>query len=145
MMSTSLRRTRLQLNGGKLDLNDHFLQRATDALSVIKISNSYLKTTLGAKNPDAKTLAALEMIEKSVMKVEAFVDSAKIEHHPVLHNTETASTHKTIKKTSFALSELLQMTKPKDLPSGIKINLPKKRFQNFWKFLQTCSCNFKFN
>jgi signal transduction histidine kinase len=141
-MRTPLGRTRLQLNGGKLDLNDHFLQRATDALSVIKISNSYLKSTLGTKNPDAKTLAALEMIEKSVLKVEAFVDSAKIEHHPIPHNKKITTTHKTIKKTTFALSELLQMTRPKDLPSDVKINLPKndfKVFGNFYKLVVVIS------
>jgi signal transduction histidine kinase len=141
-MHASLGKTRLQLNGGKLDLNDHFLQRATDALSVIKISNSYLKSTLGGKNPDAKTLAALDMIEKSVLKVEAFVDSAKIEHHPSPHNTKLTSSSKPIKKSSFALSELLHMTQPKDLPDGVKINLPKndfKVFGNFYKLVVVIS------
>ncbi len=141
-MPPSLGKTRLQLNGGKFDLSDHFLQRATDALSVIKISNSYLKSTLGGQNPDAKTLAALDMIEKSVLKVEAFVDSAKIEHHPIPHNTKSASSSKTIKKSSFALSELLQMTQPKDLPDGVKINLPKndfKVFGNFYKLVVVIS------
>jgi len=71
VMQTSTERRSLQLNSGKLDPNDHFLQRATDALSVIKISNSYLKTTLGTKKPDTKTIAALDMIEKSVLKIEA--------------------------------------------------------------------------
>ena len=132
-MNTSLGRTKLQVNG-KLNLSDHFLQRATDALSVIKISNSYLKSTIGEKNPDAKTLAALEMIEKSVLKVEAFVDSAKIEPQSGSQKLKTVTPQKKIKKTSFDLSELLKMTKPKDLPVGIKINLPKNNFKVFGNF-----------
>lgn len=135
-MHSSLRRTKLQLNGGKLESNDHFLQRATDALSVIKISNSYLKTTLGNENIDNKTLGALEMIEKAILKIEAFMDSTKLENKLLLTQNQTHS--KTIKKTSFALSELLQMSKPKELPNDVKINLPKndlKVFGNFYKMV----------
>lgn len=138
MMHSSLGRTKLKFNGGKLDPNDHFLQRATDALSVIKISNSYLKNTLGNQHPDSKTLAALEMIEKSLLKIEAFVDSAKIDLQLPLTSAKISQPHKTIKKTSFALSELLQMAKPKVLPNGITINLPKNDleiFGNFYKLV----------
>lgn len=131
-MHSSLRRTKLQLNRGKLESNDHFLQRATDAISVIKISNSYLKTTLGNENIDNKTLGALEMIEKAILKIEAFMDSTKLENKLLLTQKQTYS--KTIKKTSFALSELLQMSIPKELPNDVKINLPKNDFKVFGNF-----------
>lgn len=134
VMRTSTGRTSLQLNSGKLDPNDHFLQRATDALSVIKISNSYLKTTLGTKKPDTKTIAALDMIEKSVLKIEAFVDSAKIDHQPPQHTTRILHSKKTIKKTLFSLSELLQMAIPKDVPRGVKVNTSKNDFKVFGNF-----------
>jgi signal transduction histidine kinase len=131
-MYSSLERIKLQFNKGKLKPNDHFLERATDALSVIKISNSYLKTTLENQNIDTKTLGALDMIEKAVLKIEAFVDSTKVESK--LLETKKPSQTKTIKKTSFALSELLQMSKPKELPSGVTINLPKNDFKVFGNF-----------
>ena len=133
-MRASTGRRSLQLNSGKLDPNDHFLQRATDALSVIKISNSYLKTTLGAKKPDTKTIAALDMIEKSVLKIEAFVDSAKIDHQLPQHTTRILHSKKTIKKTLFSLSELLQMAIPKDVPRGVKVNISKNNFKVFGNF-----------
>lgn len=131
-MHSSLGRIKLKLNKGNLKPNDHFLERATDALSVIKISNSYLKTTLENQNLDIKTLGALDMIEKAVLKIEAFVDSTKIESK--IPQTKIPSQSKTIKKTSFALSELLQMSKPKELPSGVSINLPKNDFKVFGNF-----------
>jgi len=139
-MNSFLRRTKLQLNRGKFEPNDHFLQRATDALSVIKISNSFLKTTLGNQNVDNKTLGALDMIEKAILKIEAFVDSTKDEGKLLL--TEKQTHAKTIKKTSFALSELLQMSKPKDFPSDVTINFPKndfKVFGNFYKLVVVIS------
>ena len=139
-MNSFLRRTKLQLNRGKFEPNDHFLQRATDALSVIKISNSFLKTTLGNQNIDNKTLGALDMIEKAILKIEAFVDSTKDESKLLL--TEKQTHAKTIKKTSFALSELLQMSKPKDFPSDVTINFPKndfKVFGNFYKLVVVIS------
>ena len=142
VMRASKGRTSLQLNSGKLDPNDHFLQRATDALSVIKISNSYLKTTLGIKKPDTKTIAALDMIEKSVLKIEAFVDSAKIDNQPTQHTTKIHHSKKTIKKTLFSLSELIKMAVPKDLPRGIQINIPKNDFKiygNFYKLVVVIS------
>jgi signal transduction histidine kinase len=131
-MNSFVRRTKLQLDRGKFESNDHFLQRATDALSVIKISNSYLKTMLGNQNIDNKTLGALNMIEKSILKIEAFVDSTKIESKLLQINNPSQT--KTIKKTSFALSELLQMSKPKELPNDVKINLPKNDFKVFGNF-----------
>ncbi len=131
-MHSSLGRIKLQLNKGNLKPNDHFLERATDALSVIKISNSYLKTTLENQNIDSKTLGALEMIEKAVLKIEAFMDSTKGESKLLLSQKQTHA--KTIKKTSFALSELLQMSKPKELPSDVTINLPKNDFKVFGNF-----------
>ena len=131
-MQSSLGRNKLQLNKGKLEPNDHFLQRATDALSVIKISNSYLKTTLGNQNLDSKTLSALNMIEKAVLKIEAFVDSTKVEGKFLQTQKQTRT--KTIKKTSFLLSELLQMSKPKELPNSVTINLPKNDFKVFGNF-----------
>ena len=137
-MRTFPGRTKLQLNTGKVDPNDHFLQRATDALSVIKISNSYLKNTLGSQKPDSKTIAALDMIEKSVLKIEAFVDSAKIEKHAPQTTTKTQKPHKTIKKTIFSLSELLHMAIPKVIPKSVQINLPKNDLKvvgNFYKMV----------
>ena len=131
-LHSSFGRIKLQLNKGKLEPNDHFLEHATDALSVIKISNSYLKTTLENQNLDIKTLGALHMIEKAVLKIEAFVDSTKVESR--LLQTKIPSQTKAIKKTSFALSELLQMSKPKELPGGITINLPKNDFKVFGNF-----------
>ena len=139
-MNSFLRRTKLQLNRGKFEPNDHFLQRATDALSVIKISNSFLKTTLGNQNIDHKTLGALDMIEKAILKIEAFMDSTKDESKLLLTQKQTHA--KTIKKTSFALSELLQMSKPKEFPSNVTINFPKndfKVFGNFYKLVVVIS------
>jgi len=139
-MNSSLRRTKLQLNRDKFEPNDHFLQRATDALSVIKISNSYLKTTLENQNIDNKTLGALDMIEKAILKIEAFMDSTKDESKLLLTQKQTHA--KTIKKTSFALSELLQMSKPKEFPSNVTINFPKndfKVFGNFYKLVVVIS------
>jgi len=139
-MNSSLRRTKLQLRRDKFEPNDHFLQRATDALSVIKISNSFLKTTLENQNIDNKTLGALDMIEKAILKIEAFMDSTKDESRLLLTQKQTHA--KTIKKTSFALSELLQMSKPKEFPSNVTINFPKndfKVFGNFYKLVVVIS------
>lgn len=139
VMPTSFGRTKLQLNSGKVDPNDHFLQRATDALSVIKISSSYLRSTLGKDDTDEKILSALDMIEKAILKIEAFVDSSKIEiPDPLSKPKPMTFPNKTIKKTTFALSELLQMAKPKDLPKGVTINLPRNDIKirgNFYKLV----------
>lgn len=123
---------------GKLGSNDHFLERATDALSVIKISNSYLRSTLASKNPDPKTSAAFQMIEKAILKIEAFLDSTNNEFHPSLFSKKTQQPTKTMKKKTFPLSELLQMSIPKNLPHGIKINLPRNDleiFGNYYKLV----------
>lgn len=126
--------TKLNSKYGKLGSSDHFLERATDALSVIKISNSYLRTTLGAKNPDAKTSAAFSMIEKAVLKIEAFLDDSKHKEQSSQLGQIPQHSAKSIKKKAFPLTDLLQMSIPKNLPSNIQINLPKSDFEIFGDF-----------
>ena len=134
--------TKLNSQYGTLGSSEHFLERATDALSVIKISNSYLRTTLGAKNPDAKTSAAFSMIEKAVLKIEAFLDDSKQQERPTSIQKVSPRSTKSIKKTVFPLTELLKMSIPKNLPSNIKINLPKNDFElsgDFYKLVVVIS------
>jgi len=75
----NLGRTKLRSEYGVIGSSEDFLEKAVDALSVIKISNSYLQSTIEDGKPDQKTVAALSMIKKSVLKIEAFLDSAKHE------------------------------------------------------------------
>ena len=130
---------------GKLGSKDHFLDRATDALSVIKISNSFLQTTLGSEDPDEKTAAAFHMIENAVLKIEAFLDSTKQESNPhplnSVRNTKPSQPLETVHKTSkslktktFPVQELLKMSVPKNVPTGIKISLTKENFDMFGDF-----------
>jgi signal transduction histidine kinase len=120
---------------GKLGSKEHFRDRAIDALSVIKISNSFLQSTVGQNNQDPKALAAFHNIEKAVMKVEAFLDCTK----NVPKQIPSMNSHHTkIKKKVFSLSELLQMSIPKNCPTGVKINLPKNDFKlegDFYKLV----------
>ena len=76
----NLGRTKLRTQTAATGSNEDFLEKAIDALSVLKISNSYLQSTVDAKNTDQKTIAAYTMIKKSIVKIEAFLDSAKHEH-----------------------------------------------------------------
>ena len=117
--------------------SEDFLEKAIDALSVIKISHSYLQSRLDDGNPDQKTLASFSMIKKSLLKIEGFLDSAKHEQKFSSKNEHVISAVN-IKKRWFALSELMQMIKPKNSLSTIEINLPKNDFQvygNFYKLV----------
>ena len=76
----NLGRTKLRTQAAATGSNEDFLEKAIDALSVLKISNSYLQSTIDEKTADQKTIAAYAMIKKSIVKIEAFLDSAKHEH-----------------------------------------------------------------
>jgi signal transduction histidine kinase len=130
-------RTKLHSEYGTTGSSEDFLEKAIDALSVIKISNSYLQSTLENGNSDQKTSAAFSMIKKSLLKIEAFLDSAKHEQKFFSKNEHGKSTEN-IKKRWFPLSELMQMIKPKNTSSTIQINLPKNDFKvygNFYKLV----------
>ena len=75
----NLGRTKLRTETAATGSNEDFLEKAIDALSVLKISNSYLQSTVDTKTTDQKTIAAYSMIKKSIVKIEAFLDSAKHE------------------------------------------------------------------
>lgn len=126
------RTTKLHSKYGKLGSHDHFLDKATDALSVIKISNSVLKSKLGGKTPDAKTAAAFQMIDNAVLKIEAFLDSTK--NKPSASAVDLDHSTKTIKKKRFPLAELLRMSVPKNVPASVKINLPQNNFDVYGDF-----------
>lgn len=137
----NLGRTKLQTNTAQVGSNEDFLEKAIDALSVLKISNSYLQSTIDAKTTDKKTIAAYSMIKKSIVKIEAFLDSAK---HEQKVQTKKGHGHsdETIKKRWFALSELMEMIRPKNIPSTVQVNLPKNNFQilgNFYKLVVVLS------
>ncbi len=133
----NLGRTKLHSEYGATGSSDDFLEKAIDAVSVIKISNSYLQSTMEEGEPDQKTLAAISMIKKSLLKIEAFLDSAKHEQKFSSKNDHDKNSG-TIKKRWFALSELMQMIKPKNKSDTITINLPKNDLQvygNFYKLV----------
>lgn len=139
MKMHNLGRTKLRSETAPMGSNEDFLEKAIDALSVLKISNSYLQTTING--PDQKTVTAFSMIKKSLVKIEAFLDSAK---HEQKVQTKKGHDHslETIKKRWFALSELMDMVKPKNIPSTIQVNLPKNDFQvlgNFYKLVVVLS------
>ena len=129
----SLERTRFHTENWESGSSEDFFDKAIDALSVIKISNSYLQTTLGASSSDQKVLASFTMIKKSLRKIEACLDSLKHEKKNSSKN-RLGHSSQNIKKTWFALSELMQMIKPKNCPSTVKINLPRNDFQVFGNF-----------
>jgi len=126
-------RTKLRREYGAGGSSEDFLEKAVDAVSVIKISNSYLQSTIEDGNPNQKTLAAISMIKKSLLKIEAFLDSAKHEQKFSSKNEHVKITQN-IKKREFALSELMEMIKPKNNLSTVQINLPKNDFQMFGNF-----------
>ena len=126
-------RGKLRSEYGATGSSDDFLEKAIDAVSVIKISNSYLQSTVEGGDPDQKTLAAISMIKKSLLKIEAFLDSAKHEQKFSSKNA-TDKNLGTIKKRWFALSELMQMIKPKNSSETVQINFPKNDFQVFGNF-----------
>jgi len=133
----NLGRTKLRSEYGVIGSSEDFLEKAVDALSVIKISNSYLQSTIEDGKPDQKTLAAISMIKKSLLKIEAFLDSVKHEQKFSTKNEHVKSVEN-IKKRWFDLSELMQMIKPKNRSSTIQINLPKNEFKmygNFYKLV----------
>jgi len=133
----NLGRTKLRSEYGAIGSSEDFLEKAVDALSVIKISNSYLQSTIENGKPDQKTLAAISMIKKSLLKIEAFLDSAKHERKFSTKNEHVKSVEN-IKKRWFDLSELMEMIKPKNRSSTIQINLPKNEFKmygNFYKLV----------
>ena len=130
----SMLRSRTNSEYGKIGSSEHFLERATDALSVIKISNSFLRSTIGDKNSDEKTNEAFRRIDNAILKIEAFLDKNKQEHRISKKNPHSS----TIKKRRFALSELLKMSIPKNPPSQISINLPHNDVQlnaDFYKLV----------
>ena len=137
MKMHNLGRTKLRTEAAAVGSNEDFLEKAIDALSVLKISNSYLQSTIEGKSADQKTITAFSMIKKSIVKIEAFLDSAKHEQKVSTKKDHDHSSEK-IKKRWFALSELMEMIKPKNIPSTVQINLPKNNFQvlgNFYKLV----------
>jgi len=127
-------KVKLHREYGALGSKEDFLDRATDALSVLKISNSYLESTLATKDANQKTLSTFTMIKKSIMKIEAFLDSTKHEQKHLSKNHNDDNSPENIKKRWFALSELMGMIIPKNCPPNIKISLPKNDFQIFGNF-----------
>ncbi len=137
----NLRRTKLRTETFVSGSNEDFLEKAIDALSVLKISNSYIQSAMGPKTADKKTYAAFAMIKKSIVKIEAYLDSSKHEQKVSVKKNQDHSAEM-IKKRWFALSELMEMIKPKNVPSTIQINLPKNDFQilcNFYKLVVVLS------
>lgn len=126
-------KVKLHTEYGALGSKEDFLDRATDALSVLKISNSYLESTLAKEDANQKTLTTFTMIKKSILKIEAFLDSAK---HEEKYSSKNHNDHspENIKKRWFALSELMSMVIPKNCPPNIQISLPKNDFQLFGNF-----------
>jgi len=126
-------KVKLHTEYGALGSREDFLDRAIDALSVLKISNSYLESTLAKEDVNQKTLTTFTMIKKSILKIEAFLDSAK---HEEKHLSKNHNDHspENIKKRWFALSELMSMIIPKNCPPNIQISLPKNDFQLFGNF-----------
>jgi len=133
MKMHNLGKIKLHTEYGALGSREDFLDRAVDALSVLKISNSYLESTLAKEDANQKTLTTFTMIKKSILKIEAFLDSAK---HEEKHSSKNHNEHspENIKKRWFALSELTSMIIPKNCPPNIQINLPKNDFQLFGNF-----------
>jgi signal transduction histidine kinase len=133
MKMHNIGKVKLHTEYGALGSREDFLDRATDALSVLKISNSYLESTLAKEDANQKTLTTFAMIKKSILKIEAFLDSAK---HEEKHSSKNHNDHspENIKKRWFALSELMSMVIPKNCPPNIQISLPKNDFQLFGNF-----------
>ena len=134
-------RTKLRTKTAPVGSNEDFLEKAIDALSVLKISNSYIQSSIEGKTDDQKVNTAFAMIKKSIVKIEAFLDSAKHEEKVQAKKGHDHSEEK-IKKRWFALSELMEMIKPKNIPSTVQINLPKNNFQvygNFYKLVVVLS------
>jgi signal transduction histidine kinase len=133
MKMHNLGKVKLHTEYGALGSREDFLDRAIDALSVLKISNSYLESTLAKDDANQKTMTTFTMIKKSILKIEAFLDSAK---HEEKHSSKNHHGHypENIKKRWFALSELTSMIIPKNCPPNIQINLPKNDFQLFGNF-----------
>jgi len=65
----NLGRTKLRSEIFDSGSNEDFLEKAIDALSVLKISNSYIQSTIFSKVADKKTIAAFSMIKKSIVKI----------------------------------------------------------------------------
>jgi len=128
-----LGRTKLRTETIVSGSNEDFLEKAIDALSVLKISNSYIQSTIFTKTTDNKALAAFSMIKKSIVKIEAYLDSSKHEQKVSVKKGHDHSAEN-IKKRWFALTELMEMIKPKNIPSTIQINFPKNDFQIFGNF-----------
>ncbi len=128
-----LGRTKLRTETFVSGSNEDFLEKAIDALSVLKISNSYIQSTIFTKTTDNKALAAFSMIKKSIVKIEAYLDSSKHEQKVSVKKGHDHSAEN-IKKRWFAVSELMEMIKPKNAPSTIQINFPKNDFQIFGNF-----------
>jgi len=133
MKMHNLGKVKLYAEYGALGSREDFLDRAVDALSVLKISNSYLESTLAKEDANQKTMTTFTMIKKSILKIEAFLDSAK---HEEKHSSKNHTEHspENIKKRWFVLSELMSMIIPKNCPPNIQISLPKNDFQLFGNF-----------
>lgn len=141
MKMHNLGKTKLHSQTATVGSNEDFLEKAIDALSVLKISNSYLQSNIDEKTADQRTLAAFSMIKKSIVKIEAFLDSAKHEHKVQTKKGHDHSAEK-IKKRWFSLLELMEMIKPKNIPETVQVNLPKNNFQvlgNFYKLVVVLS------
>jgi signal transduction histidine kinase len=141
MKMQNVGRTKLRTETSALGSNEDFLEKAIDALSVLKISNSYLQSILDENKDNQKTLTAFSMIKKSIVKIEAFLDSAKHEQKVLVKKGYDHSAE-IIKKRWFALSELMEMVKPKNIPQTIQVNFPNNNFQvlgNFYKLVVVIS------
>src|SRR3972149_1781683 len=117
-------KVKLHTEYGALGSKEDFLDRAIDALSVLKISNSYLESTLAKEDANQKILTTFTMIKKSILKIEAFLDSAK---HEEKHLSKNHNEHspEISKKRWFALSDITSNLNPNNLPPNLQINLPK--------------------
>ncbi len=137
----NLGRTKLRTHTAVSGSNEDFLEKAIDALSVLKISNSYIQSMIGNKTTNQKTNTAFAMIKKSIVKIEAYLDSSKHEQSVSVKKGHDHSAEN-IKKRWFALTELMEMIKPKNIPATIQINFPKNDFQmlgNFYKLVVVLS------
>jgi len=62
----NLGRTKLRTETFVSGSNEDFLEKAIDALSVLKISNSYIQSMIVPKTADKKTYAAFAMIKNQL-------------------------------------------------------------------------------
>jgi len=119
---------------------ENHINGAYDALSVIKISNTLLRSNF--KSVEPKFVNALTMIEKSTSKIERFLRSIKMQTHSAEQSGDNSEKFTKLKKTKFLLSELLKVAIPKNHSKTLRINIPKNDleiFGNFYKLVVVLS------